>query len=160
MNYNVTKNRLEKQQIIEIVKNAFAGEELSVAVHTTSKQGIRKIEINETEGIVEITVRCVPKSLFYKTSAASTYAASENIRQVWIGGRIVWADGEMISPLTSSLYAVYNPYIGNMPANGEIVKALNMTAYTGGFTNELQTSEEPYSWKMIFENSFSPDSVT
>ncbi len=157
MNYNVTKNRLEKQQIIEIVKNAFAGEELSVAVHTTSKQGIRKIEINETEGIVEITVRCVPKSLFYKTSAASTYAASENIRQVWIGGRIVWADGEMISPLTSSLYAVYNPYIGNMPANGEIVKALNMTAYTGGFTNELQTSEEPYSWKMIFENSFSPD---
>ncbi|MDD6211757.1 MAG: DUF4825 domain-containing protein [Clostridiales bacterium] len=53
------------------------------------------------------------------------------------------------------MYAAYNPYIGNMPANGNIVNALNMTAYTGGFTNELQTSVEPYSWKMIFQNSFS-----
>lgn len=63
-------------------------------------------------------------------------------------------NGEMISPLTSSLYAVYNPYIGNMPSTGKIVNVLNMTAYTGGFTNELQTSEEPYSWKMIFQNEF------
>ena len=30
-----------------------------------------------------------------------------------------------------------------------------MTAYTGGFTNELQTSTKPYSWKIIFKNDFS-----
>lgn len=30
-----------------------------------------------------------------------------------------------------------------------------MPAYTGGFTNELQTSTEPYSWKIIFKNDFS-----
>ena len=86
-----------------------------------------------------------------------TYVASEKIRQVWIGDRIIWANGEAISSLTSALYAVYNPYIGNMPSNGKIVNALNMTAYTGGFTNELQTSEETYVWKMIFENDFSSD---
>ena len=72
------------------------------------------------------------------------------VRQVWIGDRIVWANGEAISPLTSSLYAAYNPYIGNMSSNGKLVHVLNMTAYTGNFKNELQTSEEPYSWKMIF----------
>lgn len=132
-----------------------SGQELSIAVNTTSKQGIQKIDINELEGVVEISVRCVPKSFFYKTTADARYVASEKIRQVWIGDRIVWANGEMISPLTSSLYAVYNPYIGNMPSNGKIVNALNMTSYTGSFTNELQTSEEPYSWKMIFENDFS-----
>lgn len=132
-----------------------SGTKLLVAVNTTSKQGIQKIDINESEGVVEISVRCVPKSLFYKTTAESKYVASEKIRQVWIGDRIVWANGEMISPLTSSLYAIYNPYIGNMPSNGKIVNALNMTAYTGGFTNELQTSVEPYSWKMIFKNDFS-----
>ncbi len=132
-----------------------SGTELAVAVNTTSKQGIQKIDISESEGVVEISVRCVPKSFFYKTTAESRYVASEKIRQVWIGDRIVWANGEMISLLTSSLYAVYNPYIGNMPSNGKIVNTLNMTAYTGGFTNELQTSEEPYSWKMIFENDFS-----
>lgn len=132
-----------------------SGTELSVAVNTTSKQGIQKIDISESEGVVEISVRCVPKSFFYKTTANSRYVASEEIRQVWIGDRIVWANGEMISPLTSSLYAVYNPYIGNMPSNGKIVNVLNMTAYTGGFTNELQTSTEPYSWKIIFKNDFS-----
>ena len=42
-----------------------------------------------------------------------------------------------------------------MSYNEKIVNALNMTAYTGGFTNELQTSEEPYSWTMIFQNDFS-----
>lgn len=132
-------------------------EELSIAVNSISNQGIQKIAVNESEGVVEISVRCVPKSLFYKTSAESRYAASEKIRQVWIGNRIVWANGETISPLTSKLYDVYNPYIGNMPSNGEIVNALNMTAYTGDFTNEFQTSEEPYTWKMIFQNDFSSD---
>ena len=44
-----------------------------------------------------------------------------------------------------------------MPSNGKIVNVLNMTAYTGGFTNELQTAEEPYSWKMIFQNDFSSE---
>lgn len=129
--------------------------EMSVAVSTTSGQGIQNIDVSETEGIVEITVRSVPKSLFFESTADTSYVASEKIRQVWIGDRIVWANGELISPLTSSLYAVYNPYIGNMPSNGKIVNVLNMTAYTGKFTNELQTSSEPYSWKMIFENDFS-----
>lgn len=132
-----------------------SGTELSVAVNSTSDQGIQNVEINEVEGVVEISVRCVPKSIFYQTTAEERYTASETIRQVWIGDRIVWANGEMIAPLTSGLYAVYNPYIGNMPSNGKIVNALNMTAYTGGFTNKLQTSEEPYSWKMIFQNDFS-----
>ena len=132
-----------------------SGQELSDGVNTASKQGIQKVEINESEGVVEISVRCVPKSFFYGTASKEQYTASENIRQVWIGDRIIWANGEEISPLTSSLYAVYNPYVGNMPSNGAIVKALNMTAYTGNFTNELQTKEEPYAWKMIFENEFS-----
>ena len=94
---------------------------------------------------------------FVQSQKINCWHISEKIRQVWIGDRIIWANGEAISPLTSALYAVYNPYIGNMPSNGKIVNALNMTAYTGGFTNELQTSEEPYVWKMIFDNNFSSD---
>ena len=132
-----------------------SGTDLTVAVRENSKQGIQKIEINEEQGIVEITVRGVKKSFFFDNSDTRSFTATQEIRQVWIGDRIVWANGEMISPLTSNLYAVYNPYIGNMPSNGKIVEVLNMTAYTGGFKNELQTSREPYAWKMIFENDFS-----
>lgn len=130
---------------------------LSVTISTTSDQGIQKIDFNESQGMVEIRVRCVPKSIFYKNTKDVSYetTSSDRISQVKIGDRIVWANGEKISPLTSNLYAAYNPYIGDMSADGKVVQALNMTAYTGNFKNELQTSQEPYAWKMIFENNFS-----
>lgn len=131
------------------------GKELTVSVNTITEQGIQYMDIYEMEGIVEITVCCVPKSLFYKETATKNFEASEDIRQVWVGDRIIWANDEAISPLTSRLYAVYNPYVGDMSSNNEIAKTLNMTAYTGNFSNELQTSEEPYAWKIIFENDFS-----
>ncbi len=130
---------------------------LAVAISTTSDQGIQKIEFDDADGIVEIKVRCVPKSFVYPTTKTAQYAvgSTERIRQIKIGDRIVWSDGEMISPLTSGLYESYNPYIGDMSADGDVIRALNMTAYTGNFKNELQTSREPYVWKMIFENQFS-----
>ncbi len=132
-----------------------SGNNLTVSVSTTSGQGIQRVDINEVEGIVEISVRGVSKSVFYKSFTTRNFVASEEIRQVWIGNRIIWANGEVISPITSNLYSVYNPYIGNMPSNGEIVSVLNMTSYTGGFKNELQTDREPYSWKIILEKDFS-----
>ena len=132
-----------------------SGKDLSVSVSTISSQGIQHIEINEVEGVVEITVRGVPKSLIYKGSRKANYTASEEIRQVWIGNRIIWANGEPISNITGQLYNLYNPYVGNMPSNGKIVNALNMTVFTGDFQNELQTKNEPYAWKMILQNDFS-----
>lgn len=39
--------------------------------------------------------------------------------------------------------------------NGHTARALNIGNYLGNFTNELQTSEEPYGWKLILENAFS-----
>ena len=133
------------------------GPQVAVAISTTSDQGIQKIEFDDADGIVEIKVRCVPKSFVYPATKSAKYAirSDEYIRQIKIGDRIVWSDGEMISPLTSALYESYNPYIGDMSANGDVIRALNMTAYTGNFKNELQTSKEPYAWKMIFENQFS-----
>lgn len=130
---------------------------LAVTISTTSDQGIQRIDFDESEGMVEIRVRCVPKSIFYKNTKDASYetTSSDRISQVKIGDRIVWANGEEISPLTSNLYAAYNPYIGDMSADGKVVQALNMTAYTGNFKNELQTSQGPYAWKMIFENNFS-----
>lgn len=132
-----------------------SGNEMAIEVRSTSENGIQGIEISEQEGIVEVSVRGVQSSLFFGRTKTLRHTSSQEIRQVWIGDRIVWANGELISPLTSKLYSVYNPYIGSMPSNGKIVSALNMGAYTGNFKNELQTSQEPYSWKLIFEKDFS-----
>lgn len=59
-----------------------------------------------------------------------------------------------ISPLTAALNANYNPYVGGMPQNGKLVTILNMVSYTGNFTNELQTTTEPYGWTMFYEKDF------
>lgn len=131
------------------------GKELTATVKSTSGQGIRSINIYEEEGVVEISVTGVTKSIFFDDEKETTFTSSEAIRQVWVGDRILWADGEPISPLAANLYALYNPYVGNMPFNGKLVRALNLTAFTGNFINELQTKQQPYSWKMILEKEFS-----
>lgn len=134
-----------------------AGNEMTISVHTPSQGGIQRVEITESEGVIEVSVRGVQKGLFYKNTVTKSFVSSQEIRQIWIGDRIIWADGVAISPLTSSLYAVYNPYVGNMPSNGKIINALNMTTYTGNFTNELHTSSEPYSWTLYLEQDFSSE---
>lgn len=132
-----------------------SGTNMQLSVTSTGNAGLQLVDVNESEGVVEVSVRGVPSSLFYKKTKDLSFCASQEIKQIWIGDRIIWANGKQISPLTSNLYAVYNPYIGNMPANGDIVSVLNMTAYMGNFKNELQTSKEPYSWKLLLQNDFS-----
>ena len=56
--------------------------------------------------------------------------------------------------MTSSVYHTRHPYIGDMSANGSTVTALNLVGQFGNFTNDLQTEEVPYEWKMIFADSF------
>lgn len=130
------------------------GSEFHISGQSTSGSGIKQMQINESDGVVKITVKAVEKSLFYRQSFDETFQSSQDIKQVWIGNEIVWADGVRISPLAATLYKNYNPYIGNMPQNGKLVSALNMVGYTGNFTNELQTSTQPYGWTMFFENDF------
>ena len=115
-----------------------AENELHINGQSTSDSGIQHVEITESDGIVEIAIRTVEKNLFYSRSFEETFQSAQDIKQVWIGDQIVWADGMKISPLTTALNANYNPYVGDMPQNGKLVTTLNMVSYTGNFTNELQ----------------------
>lgn len=131
-----------------------AENELHINGQSTSDSGIQRVEITESDGIVEIAIRTVEKSLFYNRSFEETFQSAQDIKQVWIGDQIVWAAGMKISPLTAALNANYNPYVGGMPQNSKLVTTLNMVSYTGNFTNELQTTTEPYGWTMFFEKDF------
>lgn len=123
-------------------------------------RGLSYREIGEVFGKTENWARvnyylaCVPKSIFSRHSVNASYECEEEIRQVWLGDRILWSEGEEITTLAASLLEAYNPYIGDMPANNRVARALNISAYTGEFTNELQTAEEPYGWKMILKKDF------
>lgn len=53
--------------------------------------------------------------------------------------------------LAERLIATRHAYVGDASANGMTASALGIAADLGGFTNELQTGEEPYGWRLNFE---------
>lgn len=122
--------------------------------------GISDVTFAEEDGVVTLSFKGVRRSPFHDRFFEKEYVADKVISEVRLDERIVWAGGENISPITSSVYNTRHLYIGDMSKNGRTAGALNISYYLGNFTNELQTVEEPYGWKLIFQNSFSANRKT
>jgi len=137
--------QVEVKDNLLTIKGAIAAEQLSVS----------DIEIKETEGIVTIAFECVRRGLFNDNNFKETFTADRNISQVWLGNRILWANGESISAVTSAVYQTKHPYVGDMPANGSTAAALGIGVVLGDYKNELQTKEEPYGWHFLLEEELS-----
>nr|MBQ8253527.1 DUF4825 domain-containing protein [Lachnospiraceae bacterium] len=106
----------------------------------------------EEPGIVNVSFKAVLAGPWNNCGVmTSEYAAKSEMKQVKVGERIIWAEGEDILAITSAVYAARHPYVGDMPANALPIAALNMGSYLGNFSNELQTTREPYGWKFILE---------
>ena len=73
--------------------------------------------------------------------------------QADIGGATVMRDGSVVSAAANRLYAARNPYIGDASADGRLAGALRIGDHMGSFTNELQTTSEPYGWTLNFQDS-------
>ena len=99
-------------------------------------------------GIINVSYKAVLCSPWNNrgTMTAEYESKAEQIRQVKVKDRIIWADGEDILTLTSAVYATRNPYVGDMPANAVPMTVLDMPRYFGDFSHELQTAKEPYGW--------------
>lgn len=124
---------------------------------TDSKLGISKVDFQEEKGIVTVSFQATLASPFHKKDFTSEYAAREKITQVKLGDRIIWDNGVSISANVSEVYQAKHAYIGDMMANGKSSTALGIAKSLGNFKNELQTSEEPYGWKLILENDVSKE---
>lgn len=74
-------------------------------------------------------------------------------RQVEIGGAVVTRDGTVISRLANRLYEARNPYVGDASADGRLAQTLEIDRRVGSFTNQLQTSAQPYGWTLNFQDS-------
>ena len=119
---------------------------------------ISSIEYTEEEGVVRIHLKCVKASLFFKEGATvgkPFYIAKEEIKRVYIGDRILWERGESITEFVSKVYNTRHLYVGDMSANGETARVLNIGSVLGGGKNELQTTKEPYGWNIILEEEIS-----
>ncbi|MBR6642333.1 MAG: zf-HC2 domain-containing protein [Lachnospiraceae bacterium] len=115
--------QVEVKDNLLTIKGVIAAEQLSVS----------DIEIKETEGIVTIAFECVRRGLFNDNNFKETFTADRNISQVWLGNRILWANGESISAVTSAVYQTKHPYVGDMPANGSTAAALGIGVVLGDY---------------------------
>lgn len=70
-----------------------------------------------------------------------------------IRGNTVTKEGAVISAIANRLYENRNPYVGDASADGRLTQTLEIGRQLGEFTNELQTSREPYGWTLHFTDS-------
>lgn len=112
---------------------------------------ISGIECEEQDGVVTLSFESVRRSPAFNGEFQDTFAVDEEITEVHLGDRILWARGKKISAVTSAVYQTRHPYVGDMPANGRTAAALGIGVVLGPYKNELQTSSEPYEWKFMIE---------
>ena len=111
---------------------------------------------SEENGIVTVTLRAVLASPFSQDDFQAEYHAAQEITQVRVGNRILWANGKAISAATSAVYQTRHLYVGDMSKNIASANALNMSSYLGRFINTLQTETEPYGWTMTLSEEILP----
>ena len=75
---------------------------------------------------------------------------------IFVNGELVKADGTIISKKAMELFKHKNPYIGGMPKNSALAGILEIYQNLGNFTNELQTTTEPYGWTLHFKQEVLP----
>lgn len=127
-----------------------SGQTITADCHLTdSALGISSVTFEEQDGIVTLHFRTVMASPLYSGDRHLSYTAKEDIRQVRTDSQILWDNGETISPKVSDVYNSKHLYIGEAVANGHTANALGITEHIGPYSNELQTTTEPYGWKMI-----------
>lgn len=83
-----------------------------------------------------------------------------NQGDILVNGDLVKSDGTILTAKAQNLYKHKNPYIGGMPGNAALAGILEIYPTLGSFTNELQTSYEPYGWTLRFEHEVLPSNQT
>lgn len=119
------------------------------AMPTGSGNAVASLSFTEENGVVTVHARTVLVSPFHKGALDGSYTASETIKEVRIGSRIIWSDGATVTTLASELFATRHDYVGDMPANNRTANALSLSSFLGAFTNELETATEPYGWRIL-----------
>lgn len=117
-----------------------------------SVHGVSQVTFQEVEGTVIASTKAVLTTPFNKdknTFRAEYTASTQEVKQVRINDRILWDDNYEITAMASAVYLTRHEYVGDMSANNRTANALNVAGYLGSYTNELLTSEEPYTWKLI-----------
>lgn len=119
-----------------------------------SAKGVYAVRYAEENGILRVTMEQTAASVFHRNYFYERYKGEEAFTQIQLNGRVIWDQGQEISPKVAETYAAGHPYLGDMSANGKTMMALGVPETLGAFKNELQTRTEPFGWKLLLQNSF------
>lgn len=98
-------------------------------------------------GVLEIGYRAAKKD--GKDNEFDFVAQGEgygDVKEIRMGDRLVAYEGVLIDEQVSAVYNARHAYVGDMPANGALARALGIQETIGSYENELSTAEEPYGW--------------
>lgn len=124
---------------------------------TSSGLGISRMAFSDSSGMVQVKVYTAPKAFFNHGDFTASYAAGSDVVQVRIDDLILWENGKTISNTAARLFQAMTPFVGNMPSNSKIAAILGVSDQFGPYTNELQTSTEPYGWTLCLETDIPQD---
>lgn len=110
--------------------------------------------VMQPDGSQKLVVYTCLASAWNRNGVFNLILDREDIKgQVEINGDTVTKEGLIISKLANELYKAKNPYIGDASADGRLTQVLGVAQHMGDFTNELQTTSEPYGWTLKYEDS-------
>lgn len=125
-------------------------------INATADHKYAKItDVNYTlgdSGILDISFKGREKTSLDNRTLFTWSYSSDKVKSVIHQGKILWEDGEYISPITSAVYKCRTPYIGDMSHNSVIASQLGIGEHIGSFENRLTTVQEPYGWELIFRD--------
>jgi hypothetical protein len=123
--------------------------ELTV-VSNGSANAFKDFDVEIRDGVAYVTGRSVLVSSLYREGRATVEIPLEGVSQIFVCGRLVWADGVAVHPETLQLYESKTLYVGDISALNQIANQLEIRPHVGDWLNSLHTSSEPYRWTLEF----------
>lgn len=127
-------------------------------IFTDSATVFSRYQVEDGEyGPQLVVYGCLPSPWNHDGSFEAAYPLESG--SLMVQGEQYWWDGRVITQKAFALYAAKNPYIGNAPANGQLVQILQTGTKVGSFLNQLYTSKEPYAWELQFREELTDAQV-
>lgn len=151
---------LQAQSVAVIVAEVHPDNSLYLSLSSTgSGNAFHGWKTETVDGVVSIYARDVLVSPLFSKGQAELSVPLNFVREVWLGGtsgRLLWAEGLVITRKTMDLLEAKTPYCGDAAALGRIANLLQISQVLGPYTTSLHTGSRPYVWTLEFREEFSP----
>lgn len=103
------------------------------------------------DGVLNITVKTAAPSFINSKNFSGSFAAADGkqVQEIRLNSNvIIWSDCTYVAPKVSDIYNNGQAYIGDAPGCIKLAETIGFYEILGDFTNEFETSAEPYAWTM------------